>query len=371
MSGLQEALGEARDRGIITSEQTGRLTAFLAERGLIDTGFMAGPPDAPAAVTVAEASESPRFVRGFHDILITIGVIAALTGLWWLAPLAPVEGKAVELGALLVLPAVIVLAELLVRRQRLALPAFVLTAFYAYSVVTVLAFAIDEATGTQGSSSAAIVFFLSPLLLLPFYLRYRVPVALATMIVMTAFFVLLLVYSVLGLDDLGSDSPYARVPFALGLVCALALFAAAMAFDMSDPERLTRRSDVAFWLHLAAAPALLFATFGLILGPGKASLLAAEPGVEEASLALVLVAAMMLVGIVIDRRAFVTAGLTSLGVALGVLVTNSGLGVQGVSAFALLGVGVIVLLLGVGWQNLRRLIVAILPAGLKKRLRPA
>lgn len=38
-----------------------------------------------------------------------------------------------------------------------------------------------------------------------------------------------------------------------------------MRYDISDPHRQTLRSDIAFWLHLAAAPALLYATLGFIV----------------------------------------------------------------------------------------------------------
>ncbi len=69
-------------------------------------------------------TETPRFVRGFHDVLITIGVAVALGGLWGLAALYAV------------LPAIIVLSEILVRRQRLALLTVSLTiALFCWTVL--------------------------------------------------------------------------------------------------------------------------------------------------------------------------------------------------------------------------------------------
>ena len=38
------------------------------------------------------------------------------------------------------------------------------------------------------------------------------------------------------------------------LVLGIGVFLFAMRWDSSDPARVTRRSDVAFWLHLLAAP---------------------------------------------------------------------------------------------------------------------
>lgn len=371
MALLTETLDDAAKAGIVSSEQRDRLHAFFAERGLIDTGLMAGLPGAAQGEAVeAEASESPRFVRGFHDVLITIGVLAALGGLWGLAPFVTGISDRALSGSALVLPAIILLAELLVRRQRLALPAFVLTGFYSVAIVTLIGMLIEGFSSDGGSAAGAIVFFASPILLLPFYLRYRVPVALAAMMVMAGLFVFLLVNALLGVDLGNASGVEATISVAVALVCALALFAAAMAFDMSDPARVTRRSDVAFWLHLAAAPALLFTVFALVMGTEKGLWWASDPGMREAVIAIVLVAVMMMVGIVIDRRAFVTAGLISLGVAVGTLVTKSGIGVPSITAFAVFSVGIVVLVLGVGWQRLRRAVVTLLPDGLRARLRP-
>ncbi|MGK4495665.1 hypothetical protein ACSLVN_28040, partial [Klebsiella pneumoniae] len=42
--------------------------------------------------------------------------------------------------------------------------------------------------------------------------------------------------------------------YPITLAGGVLVFLLAMWWDMSDKERRTRRSDVAFWLHLAAAP---------------------------------------------------------------------------------------------------------------------
>ncbi|MCB1457413.1 MAG: hypothetical protein KDJ51_14975, partial [Nitratireductor sp.] len=88
MADLARALQDAADEGILTSEQSGALARFLADRGFASMPVASHPdaifPDLDSPVepesNVLEESEAPRFVRGFHDILITIGVIAALSG---------------------------------------------------------------------------------------------------------------------------------------------------------------------------------------------------------------------------------------------------------------------------------------------------
>lgn len=117
MSELKVALEEAAGAGIISSSQAERLLPYLADRniGALPTGQGLSAPRFPDDPNPLEDTEAPRFVRGFHDVLITIGLVVLLIGLWGLANrYAP-------------LLAIVVLAEILVRRQRLALPAVVLT----------------------------------------------------------------------------------------------------------------------------------------------------------------------------------------------------------------------------------------------------
>ncbi|MBB3309220.1 hypothetical protein FHT78_000949 [Rhizobium sp. BK196] len=110
MTELRSILDEAAREELITAEAGERLVPFLAARGVVVDAHAAGSLEPAWSDT-----ETPRFVRGFHDVLITIGILIVLPGLWGLASLYAV------------LPAILVLAEILVKRQRLALPAVVLT----------------------------------------------------------------------------------------------------------------------------------------------------------------------------------------------------------------------------------------------------
>lgn len=378
--GLAKAMGEAVAEGIVSGDQADRLRALFVRRGLI-----AGSEGGLLAELVSESrdeptpdveeSEAPRFIRGFHDVLITIGVIAALSGLWGLAPVLFGFDGSRFLSSVAVFAATIVLAEILVKRQRLALPAFVLTLAYcssSFSIVGPLASAVMP--GEDGPLIGVAIFFVAPLVLLPFYLRYRVPAALAGMIVMVCALIFTLVLAVLDAATAPGEflSQNGRLVAGIALVVVLGLFAVAMAFDMSDPQRQTRRSDVAFWLHLMVAPALLFSVFSTIFFKGAAKLWwVDDPSYNEAITAVAIIAVMMLIGIVIDRRAFVTSGLISLGVAIAVLARTARIDMISFGALPLLLVGVIVLSLGIGWQPLRALIVTRLPAGMQRRLRPA
>ena len=115
-----------------------------------------------------------------------------------------------------------------------------------------------------------------------------------------------------------------------------------MAFDLSDPHRVTRRSAQGFWLHVVAAPALVN-TIAL-------SLLERDQGVV---LALVL-GFFALIAIVIDRRSFL---ITAIGyiVALSTTVFDS----EG-TGISILMLGVVLVILGAFWARIRAVLLSLL-----------
>ncbi|MGE6783966.1 hypothetical protein ACQKGL_15755 [Ensifer adhaerens] len=367
MTELNRALAGAAEKGIISAHQVRDLEVYLA-----DCGFRFAPAAPDAAVDRADAaldaqaaedSEQPRFVRGFHDILITIGIVVVLIGLWGLS------------GPLATLPAILVLAEILVRRQRLALPSVVLTLALVHWIAMTSMWFVDD----HGDAWHPLTFTLAyvatfPIPLALFYWRYRVPLALAGLVLSVALIcvvaVLLAFLRVLGID-VASPDHFLLLPLTL-LVGALAVFAIAMRYDILDPQRLTTRSDIAFWLHLAAAPALLYSLIGLVfLANGGATWWDGQASFSQAAAAIVIVALFMLVGLIIDRRAFVTSGLLSLGGAIWTMLSQTGASLDSYVSIAFAAVGVTVLVIGVFWQKLRRIVMHSLPETMTARLHAA
>ena len=364
---------DAAAEDIISADQHERLSRFLEKRGFLAGAEEAAEPGdgllrdlanpiADEPLNAVETSEAPRLIRGFHDILITIGTVAAVGGVW---------------GLLGVWPAIAViwgLAEILVRRQHLALPAFALTVLYVIAVVSGFAPLIAAQGEEHGNVVAGtVLFFVLPLALLPFYWRFRIPVALAALILTVVgwamFLVLAIIGAASGAGDMSETMPLATA--LVGLAFSLLVFAIAMHFDVRDPTRRTRRSDVAFWLHLGAAPALLYTAFAVFLYNSDLGVWwSGDAGPLEAGIALAIIAVLMLVGIVIDRRAFVTSGLVSLGAAIVVLARQADLDMSEFAALPLLLVGLIVLTLGTGWQFLRRIIVRHLPDTVRLKVPP-
>lgn len=371
---LLPVLDDAARAGLVPSDGTATLAEFLLGRG-VGVGFVpdtndpgATGLDAPRASEPAlpvEESEAPRFIRGFHDILITIGIIVALVGV---AGLASVYA---------VIPVALVLAEILVRRQRLALPAVTLTAAVimavGYGTVPIWE-AIDKAYEHWFPAGTLAAIGVASLLV---YWRYKVPIALAGGLV-SAFAAIVYalgfaVWWLSGNPTFFDAHPTVLVGF-LGLFAVL-VFGTALWFDIRDRHRLTRRSDVAFWMHLAAAPAILYTIMAQIYLGSTDVWFAANTTAWQAAAVVGAVLLLMLIGIILDRRAFVTSGLLSFGYAFRILMTEGGLADALSSADTLifltfLAIGVVVLSLGIGWQPLRNIIVRRLPDGLQDMIPP-
>lgn len=362
MGSIGEALRSAAEQGIITAQQADKLEPYLTDRGAVINGASVSAAEVDEDALQAEESEQPRFVRGFHDILITIGIVVALIGLWGLGSLFAA------------LPAIIILAEILVRRQRLALPAVVLTvALIQWSGVLAMMLSDQFLRGMSGINQALYYLPIFAILLGAFYWRYRVPLALAATLLALCLLAIDLVFALLSklLGSADMVAEHSVLSATIFLIGALGIFSAAMSYDIADPARKSRLSDVAFWLHLAAAPALLYAMLSFIFlrninGEWWGD--ATSPGDAAAMLTIVIV--FMAIGLIIDRRAFVTSGLLSLGFAIWTILQRGGANLGDYFSVKVLAVGRVVLFIGIFWQALRRAVVSLLPETITSRLHP-
>jgi len=343
-------LDDAVAAGVIGRAEADRLEAFLAQR----EARSAQPEDA----------ESIRFVRGFHDIFLTIGIVLLLVGAAYTSALFSFYGAFI---AAVVLS--LALALYFTRRRRLTLPsialslAFGLSAGYLLGVVLpgvvfaarpdLLPPAGDEQDRIMGLCFAGGAALAS----LGHYLYFRLPFTLGQ----TAAAAATSAYFLLGVIAPETATAWMTPLF---LALGLATFVAAMAYDLSDPARKTRRADCAFWLHLAAAPMIVNSAMGFVWTSAQANL-----GLGDAIGTVALIAVLAIVALIIDRRAILVAGLIYFGVALSVIINRTGMDEAAVTALTVLGLGAALLLLGVGWRRTRHVIVAqLVPAALARRL---
>jgi hypothetical protein len=134
-----------------------------------------------------------------------------------------------------------------------------------------------------------------------------------------------------------------------------------MYWDASDIERVTQKSDVAFWLHLVSAPLVIHPMFSML------GIFDESQTILSMSLVIVLYLIMTVISIAIDRRAFMVSALAYVLYALSTIINNNG---DVGYSFALTGVfmGAALLLLSAFWQAARQHIVKVLPFSIKEYL---
>lgn len=148
------------------------------------------------------------------------------------------------------------------------------------------------------------------------------------------------------------------------IIPGVIVFAFAMRWDATDPQRKTHRSDVAFWLHMLAAPLIVHGTF---------SLFGAFNGDPSAGLAVVILLLYILFGfvaVIVDRRAMLVSSLIYVTAAIGTLFKLFG-GIESRVALSIMIIGGSLLLLSAWWHSLRGWLVrVVVPARLAAHLPP-
>jgi hypothetical protein len=145
------------------------------------------------------------------------------------------------------------------------------------------------------------------------------------------------------------------------LLLGIGVFLFAMRWDSSDPARITRRTDVAFWLHLLAAPMIVHPVFTLLgLNDGTAT-------IGEGLVVIALYVALGITALAIDRRALLVSALAYVLYALTELFKQLGAVELNIALTALV-IGSALLLLSAFWHQARSVIVRRLPDTLRSKL---
>ena len=345
----ESSLDLAVARGIVTPEQAAALRALEAP-----TDDRASAPADPEAL---------RFVGGFGDIFVALGIGLFLAPAAYFANLY--GGAFVRWTTLAALAWL--LAEFFTRSRRMALPSILLlVVFVSSGFAAALTFFSSGATANAampwwflnlaGFDRVAVIeaALVAALLALLHYLRFRVPITVAAGA--AALCIATITTAALLAPDL-----LAHALYGVTLACGLIVFALAMRFDLSDPERATRRTDIAFWLHLLAAPLIVHSLLkGYLNGFGALD-------VAHACWVLAVFLALGVVAVVIDRRALLVSGLVYAGYAFSALVRSTA-SADALVPTTIMTLGAFILLLSAGWRPLRRAFLLCLPASLARRL---
>jgi hypothetical protein len=315
--------------------------------------------------------EQFRLITGFNDIFVSIAAAILLFAVGFIGQWAGERtGLAIGhgpsfLGPLLIAITSWSLALFFTARRRMALPSILLLLAFMGSVLSASGMALVYALGPEafdnstplagivGAVSAAIAAAAAWF----HWKRFRVPITVATGAAAVAAIVVGLVFAALG-DRLDNAQNFI---LSVVLLLGICTFLFAMWWDGSDRARLTRRADVAFWLHLLAAPMIVHPVFTLLgLNDGNATIL-------EGLVVVLLYVVIGLTALAIDRRALLVSALAYVLYALNRLFEELGTVELNVALTALV-IGSALLMLSAFWHQARAIVVKPLPTGLRDRL---
>ena len=351
----QNDLDEAVAAGAVSVDQANALRAFIEQQ----------------RQTPAVDEEQFRLITGFNDIFVSIAAAILLFAVGFIgqtigqnlglviegdgpSPIAPLFVAATSWG----------LALFFTAKRRTALPSILLLLAFVVSVFAAVGFSlvlgIGEPPEEQGALFAGIVASASGAVAAAaawlHWKRFRVPITVAAGAAAVAAIAVGLLIAVLG-----EVEPYQNLLLGFVLLLGIGVFLFAMRWDSSDPARVTRRSDVAFWLHLLAAPMIVHPVFTLLgLNDNSAT-------IGEGMVVIVLYVVIGLTALAIDRRALLVSALAYVLYALNELFRQFGAVELNVALTALV-IGSSLLLLSAFWHQARAMVVRPLPEGLKTRL---
>lgn len=308
-----------------------------------------------------------RLLTGFNDIFVAIAAVLLLVAVSWIGNsirLHPDPEIPSPFSGLFVAAIAWGLAEFFTRKRRMALPSIILLLAFVGGIFTACGLALAnllpesllDDNMTLGALLLAGCAAVAAGAAWLHWRRFRVPITIAAGAAAVVGLVLALIASAIG------ETPrLEQIMLCFSLALGIGVFLFAMWWDSSDPRRETRRSDVAFWLHLLAAPLIVHPVFALLgLTDGTAS-------AAEAVVVLLVYVVLGLTALAIDRRALLVSALAYVLYALNSLFQQYGAVELSVALTALV-IGSALLLLSAFWHSARRAVVQPLPANLKARL---
>ena len=352
----QNEIDEAVAAGAISADSATALRAYIEGQRALPT----------------QDEEQFRLITGFNDIFVAIAAAILLFAVGFIGQwIGQRTGSAIDgdgpsyLGPLLIAATSWGLALFFTAKRRMALPSILLLLSFVFSVFAAAGMALVLGVGPDalddnpqlGGVLGAVAASIAAASAWLHWKRFRVPITVATGAASVAAIVVGLVVAALG------ESAEQAENLILGLILFLGIgtFLFAMWWDSSDRARITRRSDVAFWLHLLAAPMIVHPVFTLLgLNDGTAT-------VSEGLVVILLYVVIGLTALAIDRRALLVSALAYVLYALNKLFEQFGAVELNVALTALV-IGSALLMLSAFWHQARVMVVRPLPEALRERL---
>ena len=357
----QQELDDAVAAGVITEEAANALRAYIERERTIAI------PD----------EEQFRLITGFNDIFVSIAAAILLFAVGWIGQsIGQATGLYIsdhgDVGPSFLAPLLVAatswgLALFFTAKRRMALPSILLLLAFVGGVLMTSAFVLVQIIGPDrfnndnqllGATVGAISAAIAAVGAFIHWRRFHVPITVAAGAAAVAGLFLAIV---VGIVQPGDGKSAMNLILSFVLVLGIGMFLFAMWWDASDRARLTRRSDVAFWLHLLAAPMIAHPIFTLL------GVMNGNVGTGVGLLVVGLYILFGLTALAVDRRALLVSALAYVLYALTELFKRFGAVELNIALTALV-IGSALLLLSAYWHQARKIVVKQLPANLQARL---
>lgn len=323
-----EDLKNAVDEGIFTQKDVEKFRVYISESH-----------NSPSV-----DEENFRLISGFNDIFVVIASILLLLSASWITyDIHPL------LSSIIVAVLSWALAEFFVRKRNMSLPAILLLISFVSSIFIGVSRMFESTTEVSLMISAAAAIVAAFI----HWKRFAVPITVAAGILALVVFLVTMFLST-------SEHILEYIQYVV-LSLGVGTFLIAMYWDASDTKRITRNSDVAFWLHLLSAPLIVHPIF-TILGVFNEHM-----GNETIFIIVLLYFILSAISLIIDRRVFMVSALAYVLYALNELFITYG--IQN-NSFAITGIfiGFSLLLLSGYWSKSRGILLKIIPKFIQNKV---
>jgi hypothetical protein len=352
----QQELDDAVASGVMTAEAADALRAHIEHQ----------------RSTAIPDEEQFRLITGFNDIFVSIAAAILMFALGWIGQsIGQSAGLIIDtdgpspIAPLAVAATAWPLAMFFTARRRMALPSILLLLAFVGGVFATALFSFVSALGPNnfdnnpqlGGVVAAVSAAIAGGAAWLHWRRFHVPITVAAGAGSVAAIAIGLLVAALGQNvEQAKD-----VILGFVLLLGVGMFLFAMWWDASDRARVTRRADVAFWLHLLAAPMIVHPVFTLL------GLTGGHISIAEGLAVIALYVVIGITALAADRRALLVSALAYVLFAMQQLFKEFGAVELNIALTALV-IGSALLLLSAFWHQARGAIVRPLPENLRNRL---
>lgn len=288
--------------------------------------------------------ENFRLISGFNDIFVVIASLLLLLSASWVT-----NDTNPLLSAIVVAALSWGLAEFFVRKRKMSLPAIVLLISFVSSVFVGVSRMFESTTETSLMISAAATIIAAYI----HWKRFAVPITVAAGVMALVIFLISMFLST-------SEHILEYIQYVV-LFLGVGTFLLAMYWDASDTKRITRNSDVAFWLHLLSAPLIVHPIFSLL------GVFDEKTGNETILIIVLLYFVLSAISLIVDRRVFMVSSLVYVLYALNTLFKTYGIENN---SFALTGIliGFSLLMLSGYWSKARSILLRFIPQSIQNKV---